>query len=319
MGAGAPPGERGVVPIARRRQLACAATVLACLPYLALKAAWLAGSSVGEAPGAASAGMHDQRYVVGNMVTLGMDLVAVALVLALTFPWGRRVPGVLLAAPVWVATGLLAPVALGLPVGLLVQALAGGAPAAGDNGLDGWVYAVAYGGFVVQALGILAAFWWHARERWPERLAALPVAGGPGLAAAAAMAAGFGLLHLVWAVAGSAAGGPGGFETAAQRTYLAVTGLLVLAGAVAVAASGRLGAGRLGPALPALAWVGTAVTVLAGPTKMLLAHDGHAGTTVVVAGTLGTLAGLVLTARAWSPRARSYPVDPGPSTVRGPR
>ena len=235
------------MPTSRHRLVACAATVLACLPYLALKVGWLAGSSVGFASGPASADMHGERYVVGNVLTLGMDLVAVGLVLALALPWGRRLPGWLLAAPVWVAAGLLAPVALGVPLGLLVQAVVGGAPAPADNGLEGWVYATVYGGFVAQAVGILAAFWWHARDRWPERLVARRVPARSGVVVAAAVASGFGVLHLVWAVAGTGAGGPDGFETATQRTYLAATGLVVLAGAAAVAAAGRLGRAASAP------------------------------------------------------------------------
>ncbi len=278
------------MPIARRRLVVCAVTLLACAPYLALKTAWLAGSSVGTAPGAAGAGMHDGRYVVANLVTVAMDVVAAALVLALTFPWGRRVPGWLLAAPVWVAAGLLAPIAVGLPVGLVLQALVGGAPAPGDDGLAGWVYAVVYGGFVLQGVGILTVFWWHARERWPAWLHTRRPPARPVTVVATAAVAGFGALHLAWAVAGSAAAAPGGFETAAQRAYLGATGVLILAGVVLDRA--------------AIAWAGTAVTVFAGPTKILLAHDGDPGTVVLATGVLGTVAGLWLARTLWrSPRA----------------
>lgn len=280
------------MPLARRRLAVCAATVLACLPYLALKVAWLTGSSVGIRSGAAGAEMHDERYVVGNLVTVGMELVAIALLLALTFPWGRRVPGWLLAVPVWVAAGLLAPIALGLPAGLVLQALTGGAPSSGGDGLEGWVYAVAYGGFVLQAVGVLAAFGWHARERWPGwwRIRRMPAS--PATVAALVVVGGFGLLHLAWAVAGDAAAAPEGFETVAQRTYLGATGLLVLAATV------------VGPA--AVAWVGTAVAVLAGPTHVLLAHDGHVGVVVPVAGVLASAAGLWLVRTLWrSPPSRS--------------
>ncbi len=268
------------MPVARRRLVVCAATVLACAPYLALKIAWLAGSSVGIRSGAAGAEMHDERYVVGNLVTGGMELVAIGLLLALTFPWGRRVPGWVLAVPVWVAAGLLAPIALGLPVGLVLQAVAGGAPSSGDDGLEGWVYAVVYGGFVLQAVGVLTAFGWHARERWPGWWRARRLRASPATVVAAGVVVGFGLLHLVWAVAGDAAAAPEGFETVAQRTYLAATGVLVLAAALARSA--------------AVAWVGTAVTVLAGPTHLLLAHEGHVGAVVPVAGVLGSVAGLWL-------------------------
>ncbi len=273
------------MPIARRRLVLCAATVAACLPYLVLKLAWLAGSSVGTTSGPAGAALRDQRYVVGNLVTVGMVLVAIALVVALTFPWGSRVPGWLLAVPVWVAAGLLAPIAVGLPVGLALQALIGGAPAPADNALAGWVYALVYGGFVLQAVGILAAFWWHAHERWPGWLRARRRPASAATVAAAAVAVGFGLLHVAWALAGSGAAAPAGFETAAQRAYLGATGVLILAGVLVDVA--------------AIAWLGTAVTVLAGPTTILLAHDGQPGAVVLASGVIGAAAGLWLVGTRW--------------------
>lgn len=288
------------MPIARRRLVACALTVLACIPYLSLKLAWLAGSSVGIRAGAETE-MHGVRYLVGNLVTVGMDLVAVLLVLSLTFRWGRRLPGWLLAAPVWVAAGLLAPIAVGLPVGLVVQGIAGGSATVQDDGLHGWVYGVVYGGFVLQALGLLGAFWWHARERWRDRLHPTWLPAGTTVRVAVVVAGLFGGLHLLWALAGRDAGRPDGFETAAQCTFLAATGLLILAGAAAVtrlaSPEPRLASpGHRGPAAwpGPVAWVGAAVTVFAGPTKILLAHGGHAGALVVVTGLLGTVAGLVM-------------------------
>ena len=56
----------------------------------------------------------------------------------------------------------------------------------------------------------------------------------------------------------------------------------------------------------AVAWVGTAVAVLAGPTHVLLAHDGHVGVVVPVAGVLASAAGLWLVRTLWrSPPSRS--------------
>ena len=74
-------------------------------------------------------------------------------------------PAVLLLIPVWVGTGLLAPIALGVPLGLAAQAIAGGSPVPAHNGLHGWVYAVVYGGFAVQAVCLLTAFALYARDR----------------------------------------------------------------------------------------------------------------------------------------------------------
>ncbi|MFD7059581.1 hypothetical protein [Streptomyces sp. NPDC059906] len=52
------------------------------------------------------------------------------LALVLTRPWGRRMPARSLAFPVWVATGLLAPIMAGYPLQLLARAVTGGAATA---------------------------------------------------------------------------------------------------------------------------------------------------------------------------------------------
>jgi hypothetical protein len=88
---------------------------LAVGPYLLLKLAWLGGSTIGITGPAGTAEMTGSRFVVGNVITVGLMLVAVAFVVALTRPSARRVPGWLVLVLGAGATGLLVPILLGLP------------------------------------------------------------------------------------------------------------------------------------------------------------------------------------------------------------
>lgn len=76
----------------------------------------------------------------------------------------------------WVATGLLAPIVLGLPAGLLVQSLSGGSPIPQGQELSWWVFALVYGGFALLGASLAALFVRYARERWPDALATAPAA-----------------------------------------------------------------------------------------------------------------------------------------------
>ena len=66
----------------RLRAAAAAAAIAACLPYVALKVAWLSGSSVGSATALGAASLHDGRHTVGNVATLATDFLAVMLALS---------------------------------------------------------------------------------------------------------------------------------------------------------------------------------------------------------------------------------------------
>lgn len=283
------------------RVAACYVTIAACVPYLTLKVLWLSGSSIGATDAVGAATLTDPRHMMGNLVTVGMELVTIALVLALTYPWGRRLPAVLVVVPIWVGTGLLAPIVLGLPLGLVTQAISGGAAAPAENGLDGWVFTVVYGGFIVQALGLLTAFLGYAHGRWPAvfwirttQLRASTARQGLRAAIAATIAAGYAALLSVWAVVGPRWGGPEGFDAIAQRTFLLVTGLVVLGGAIAVLVLlWGWGTGRiLAPLI--LAWLGTGVTVTSGPTHVALSHEGDFSVLLVAVALVATLAGLLL-------------------------
>ncbi|MFJ9776259.1 hypothetical protein ACIRVF_34345 [Kitasatospora sp. NPDC101157] len=154
----------------RIRPLAGWTAVAATGPYLTLKALWLTGHPVGsDDPGA-----MDRLWLV-NLLTVGMDAVAVALALAFVRPWGRRAPAGLVLFPMWVATGLLGTVLVALPLYLLSIPLLGPEPSTGQEaagGLGDWVFAVVYGGFAVQGLALITAFVLYARRRWAGLLRA---------------------------------------------------------------------------------------------------------------------------------------------------
>ncbi|MDL4771477.1 MULTISPECIES: hypothetical protein [Thermomonosporaceae] len=248
----------------RGRLAMCAATIAACVPYLFLKILWLSGSTVGWND-TESAG-ESARYV-GNVVTLGMDAVAVLVVLAFTFPWGRRIPAWLVLAPIWTATGLLLPIALGVPLGTVVQTLTSSTPITGDdNGLQGWVYAIVYGGFTLQGIGLLAAFTLYARDRWADvftqRVGETPAGATHHvqrllthvMVAPVLLYAG---VRLFWAFGGTSGlpDGEAGERNAAQQTIEGVYGLLALVGIAGLLALVNRRGGRFWKPMVA-AWVG---------------------------------------------------------------
>lgn len=283
------------------RRAICYATIASCVPYLTLKALWLSGSTAGAADAEGAAELLDPRHIIGDVVTVAMELAAIALVLALTYPWGRGLPAVVVLAPIWTATGLLAPIAVGLPLGLVTQAFVGGSPSPTDNGLHGWVYALVYGGFVAQAVGLLAAFIGYAHARWPEtfrlraaRLRTVAPRRRALAAVAAVLAVGYAVMLAVWSIAGPGSAGPAGFDTASQRTFLFTQGLLAAAGAAAALSLVRhRDEGRVLPRL-ALAWVGTGVLVTSGPTHIALSNQGTVSLVFVAVSLAGTVCGLLL-------------------------
>ncbi|KQV21768.1 MULTISPECIES: DUF3995 domain-containing protein [unclassified Kitasatospora] len=251
---------------ALRRGL-CAVAVAATLPYLTLKLLWLCGSTVGFT-GQADLSIGADALWVANLVTFGMDAVALLLALAFVRPWGRRVPVGLLVFPMWVATGLLGSIMLELPLIFGAELVLGGEPpATQQEWLYPWVFVLVYGGFVLQGLALIAGFVLHARERWAgllgSRIGDLPrtatlrlqqvlscVAAGLALPVAAA--------KLYWALGGDF-GLPSAFldgPQRPQRIIAGVTGLLLLAaGAAFLRLTFRLGPDR--PLRPTLvtAWL----------------------------------------------------------------
>ncbi|MFE5910214.1 hypothetical protein ACFQ6B_14185 [Streptomyces wedmorensis] len=189
--------------------------ILACLPYITLKVAWVAGSEIGIPAGSALL-EHRQMMVIANSATVVADVLVVVLALLLTQDWGRRFPAGLLALPMWAATGLLAPIMTGYPVQLAVALLTGDEKAAAPSEpfLDDWVFGVVYGGFILQGLTLGTLFALYTRDRWGHvwrgRLGELSArTSGPGARALAVAGAVVALLpaslHLLWA-AGSTTG-----------------------------------------------------------------------------------------------------------------
>ncbi|MEU6878302.1 hypothetical protein [Streptomyces sp. NPDC046712] len=133
--------------------------VAALVPYAALKTAWALGVTPGFT-GEGRPGM-DPRYTSdlgiwlydhGVDVTAVLALIGMALALALTRRWGRRLPRVPLLALGWAGTGALTPFGIFLAVvgglawtGVIDLAMGDHAP---------WVVAVAYGGFCLYGLAL---------------------------------------------------------------------------------------------------------------------------------------------------------------------
>ncbi|MGW2178734.1 hypothetical protein ACWCXX_11735 [Streptomyces sp. NPDC001732] len=254
------PGTRAVL-----RTLAIVAT----LPYITLKAAWIAGSRIGVPDGSPLL-EHRTTMIVANGVTILMDSTVVVIALLLTRPWGRRVPAWLLVLPVWVASGLLLPIMTGYPAQLVVGLFGGSGIGnrGGDPFLDEWVFGVVYGGFIVQGLALGTLFTLYAQGRWSHlwrgALRDLPESPtAPALKTTAVLAsllaAGSAVMHLVW-VTGSTAGLNAGRIADRDSTFYVMEAFNVLF-AVAAAAGVLLLAFRRS-ALPlvvplALAWCGS--------------------------------------------------------------
>ncbi|MFJ8712946.1 hypothetical protein ACIRD9_07015 [Streptomyces violaceus] len=278
---------RPAVRLSRPRRILRTVAVLSCLPYLGLKAAWIAGSHVGVPEGSA---LLDDRVgmAVINGLSVLLDSAVIVLALMLTLPWGLKVPAWLPALPVWVATGLLAPIMTGFPAQLVVRAFGGGAaPDQGhDSFLHPWVFTVVYTGFILQGIALGALFVLYARDRWGHlwrgRVWELPVGVvGPAHRALAVAAAVLALLpltvHLLWACGVTAGLSEG---RAADRTadFYVLEAVYVLFLIAAVAGAFLL-AFRRGRALPVavplgLAWVGSGAVACWGGWLSLAALSG---------------------------------------------
>lgn len=208
------PAAAPVTP--RTRTVLRVLAIVACLPYIVLKTAWISGSHLGI-PDDSSLLDHRATMIVANSCSVLMDGAVVVIALLLTQAWGRRVTTWLLVLPMWVATGLLLPIMAGYPLQLLVQALGGeitGSAGSARPFLDQWVFAVVYTGFIVQGLTLGALFALYAKDRWGHlwqgTLRDLPASPTAPALRACAVAASLialipGTMHLLWA-AGSTAG-----------------------------------------------------------------------------------------------------------------
>ncbi|MFH8382476.1 hypothetical protein ACH4E7_16235 [Kitasatospora sp. NPDC018058] len=148
------------------RGVAAGIAMASTAPYLTLKLLWLTGSHVGVRDPKAL----DSLWTL-NLLTFGMDAIALALALSFVRPWGRRAPAGLVAFPMWVATGLLGTILVAVPADALASLVLGpehrtpDQPHLDDTIAD-WVFALVYGGFGVQGLSLITAFVLYARRRW---------------------------------------------------------------------------------------------------------------------------------------------------------
>lgn len=266
----------------------------AVAPYLSLKVLWLAGTNVGLAGGADTTEMHGARLEIGNAATAAMELLAVFFAVALTSTAARRVPGWVVLVPGGGATGFLAPIVLGLPLGVSLQALISGNVSTGGEGdLEPWVFVTVYGGFGLLGISLGHLFLRYVLDRWQHLWAAPPTT--PARWARAIGSLGmlpFGIAMLAWGLCGPGATGPRGMGAPEQRTVLVVTGLLVLGGYLIPLISQR--AFAIHPRFAwAIAWAGCTSAVCQGMTHILLARDGHPQPLTVAVGLAATPAGLV--------------------------
>jgi hypothetical protein len=210
---------------------------------------------------------------------------------------------------------------VGVPLQL---ATGGGNPFAAEDVLDGWVFALVYGGLIAQAVLLSAGFLLHARQRWPgwTTRATSPSSPTGGLQDLLAGTFALGALAFVgqqlwWMVGG---GGSFGDPTTSQRAFLGAGALLVTGGAVAQLSVLRRRA--ISRSVVVLAWLGTGVafcsTLLESVKVVILdagdwgassADPAHASVTLAVllatvAGTTGAAFRLVEHLGRWVPVAQ---------------
>lgn len=190
----------------RMRRVCGYCAALAVTPYLLIKIAWTFGIFVPTEQ------MREADWRAINATTAVLAGVGVLLAMALSRPWGERLPAWLVALPVWVGTGLLVPMVLLAPV-LGLAAIdrdeAAGAP-------EFWVYEQVFIMIPLVGTGVCLpiALVGYVRARWPEALSGAIHPGKPPtdtrelqvplarLAAAGAIV--LGSVKVFWAAGGTA-------------------------------------------------------------------------------------------------------------------
>ncbi|UMG91845.1 hypothetical protein [Nocardioides sp. TF02-7] len=261
---------------ARIERTALCLVAVAVVPYTALKVLWLAGGTAGARTADQVSELHSTRMVVGNVVTIGLELLAVALAVALVHPWGRRVPAWMVLGLAAGATGLLAPILVGLGLGSALQLLADGdLRTGGMEDMSPWVFAVAYGGFGLLAVGIGLLAWRYTLDRWGRELAGPPRRpGGWAVAAGAVGLLPFGSCMVWWGLLGPGESGPQGMDAVSQRTVLVVSGLLAVAGWLAPLLT-RASSSPRARAAWLVTWTGCTAAAMQAVAQGLLANRGN--------------------------------------------
>ena len=232
---------------------------VAVTPYLLIKIAWTFGIFLPRE----SMGGISWRAI--NATTAVLALVAILLAMALSRPWGERLPAWAVIPPVWVGTGLLVPMLLLAPV-LGPAAVARDAAA---GAADVWAHeqVSVIASLVGVGLGLPVALAGYASARWPDALGGPIDRGDPpghtrGLQVPLGrlVAAGcvlLGLAKAYWAMGGTIGIDPSrlGDRDLWWRLLTLSTGAWSLAGAWGVLAlTSRRGFGRFLPPMAA-AWI----------------------------------------------------------------
>lgn len=305
----------------RTRSAIAAIAIAALLPYTVLKVLWLADSRIGMVPGSGYGHMQDARMEIGNGITILAVGVGIAVVLALVQDWGMRLSWWVLVLPAAGATGALAPIALGLPFGVLLQTLVDGNVSTGGEGnLEGPVFSVVYGGFAVFGIALSVLFVDYVGRRWSTVIASGPKPPRERwiiLAAIAGMVP-FALGMLFWAFPAPGTAGLDGWQSIAQRMVLVVIALLTLVGLITPLLP------RLLAAPPVLAWltvwVGCCTAAVQGPILLLLAHDAVLSVPLLVLAALATpaavLFGLAVLRRSSETAPAATPAQHGRTRTR---
>ncbi len=270
------------------RRAALSVAVAATVPYIALKVMWLSGSTIGMTSDAGATEMSGTRFVTGNVITVLMMMAALAFVIAVTRPRARRVPARLVLVLGAGATGLLAPILLGLPLGLVIQLAADGyVNPADETGLAPWVFGVVYSGFGLLAVAMAVLVAAYVLERWGHLMTTGPTPPSPLVALAGAVGLlPFGAALIYWGVHGPGSTGPQGMDLPAQRTVLIVTGALSVV-AFAVPFLGER-AGRWPRTAWLVLWTGACVSALQGLALTLLAQGGDVRPVVALIALMAT-------------------------------
>ncbi|WP_169091304.1 hypothetical protein [Paenibacillus sp. PL91] len=150
----------------RTRKIWGYGTAIAVSPYLFIKIAWTFGLFMPTDQ------MGDASWRTANAVTMILAAACVLLAMAFSRPWGLRLPSWLVILPVWVGTGLLAPMLLLAPF-LGPAAIKRDMEAGTAN--EFWVYEQIFVMVSLVGVGICLpiALAGYAKARWPEAL------GGP--------------------------------------------------------------------------------------------------------------------------------------------
>jgi hypothetical protein len=256
------------------RRAALSLAFVATVPYLALKLMWLSGATIGMTSDADASEMSGTRFVTGNVITVALMVTAVAFAVAVTRSWARRVPAWLVLVLSAGATGLLAPILLGLPLGMVIQlAVEGDVQPADDTGLATWVFAVVYSGFGLLAIAMAVLMAAYVLDRWGHLMTGPPrPPTAPAVLAGAVGMLPFGAAMIAWGAFGPGTTGPQGMDLPAQRTVLVVTGALSVAAFVVPFLHERVHGWPRGAWL--VAWTGASISAVQAPTQILLAEGG---------------------------------------------